>query len=80
MAKETPKEEYIELPPYEGLSEYDAQVAARDNPEFENASKVHDWRNHVGEQCRKKWPTFTVDVRLAIASDAQAMAEAEEWE
>ena len=80
VAEEAPKEDCIDLPPHEGLSDYDAQIAAREDPEFDKAGKVHDWRNHVGEQCQRKWPTFSLDVRLAIATDAQVMAEAEEWE
>lgn len=48
--------------------------------DFENTSKVHDWRNYVGEETQKIWQTFTHEQRVAIATDADWLASGEEWE
>ena len=49
-------------------------------PEFYKASKVHDWRTHVGENTQSIWHTLDDTQRLAIAMDAWDRAAAEEWE
>lgn len=49
-------------------------------PDFEGATKVHDWRNHVGDSVRTLWHEFTLEQRAAIAIDAEARAESEEWD
>ncbi|MNU26888.1 hypothetical protein D3C71_152690 [compost metagenome] len=49
-------------------------------PEFENAGRVHDWRNHVGEATQSLWGTFTDQQKAAIALDAEESASREEWE
>jgi hypothetical protein len=51
-----------------------------DSPDFENATRVHDWRNHVGDRLKAIWGTFTPEQRLAIALDAQDRASNEEWD
>jgi len=51
-----------------------------DNPQWEKARKTHDWRNHVGWRTQEIWHSLTAEQRLAIAQDAQAAADREEWE
>lgn len=51
-----------------------------DDPLWDHAGKVHDWRNHVGEGIRAIWHTFTPEQRMALAADADERASAEEWE
>lgn len=55
-------------------------IAHLRDPLWDKASKVHDWRNHVGECTRSVWMTFTDRQRLAIAEDAQARADMENWD
>lgn len=50
------------------------------DPKFDCAGKVHDWRNHVGERTKENWNTFTIEQKLAIAFDADQSASREEWE
>lgn len=48
-------------------------------PEWEAATKVHDWRNYVGERTRRIWYDLPIEAQLAIARDAQDQANAEDW-
>ena len=57
-----------------------ADLTTADDPQWTQATKVHDWRNHVGEETRRIWPTLTAEQRRAIAADADEMAGREEWE
>ncbi len=50
------------------------------DPQFDRAGKVHDWRNHVGERTQAMWSTFSYTQRSAIALDAEDRAAAEEWD
>ncbi len=49
-------------------------------PAWDEAGRVHDWRNHVGEGVRDLWPTFTPEQRVALALDADERASNEEWD
>jgi hypothetical protein len=51
-----------------------------ESPEFDEAGKVHDWRNHVGGRTKGLWSTFTQEQRLAIALDADDDAGNEDWD
>ena len=51
-----------------------------DNPAWEHAGRVHDWRNHVGEEVQKIWDTFTPEQRMVLAAHAAERASNEEWE
>lgn len=48
------------------------------NPEWKNPGRVHEWKNHVGDEIRKLWNTFTNDQKAAIAYEMQLNADAEE--
>lgn len=50
------------------------------NPEFDKATKVHDWRNHVARHVKAIWHTFTPEQQMALAMDAEERASAEDWE
>lgn len=50
------------------------------HPDWANADKVHDWRNHVPEAVRAIWETFTPEQREALVSWAEELASAEEWD
>lgn len=50
------------------------------HPAFDEAEKVHDWRNHISNEIKKLWYSFTFPQKCAIIMQAQAGAELEEWE
>ena len=49
-------------------------------PDFDNAGKVHDWRNHLGWRTVDIWHELSGRQQLALAQDAQDTADREEWE
>jgi hypothetical protein len=49
------------------------------NPDWSNKTKVHDWRNYVGERTQSLWESLPDNVKLAIALDAQELADWEDW-
>lgn len=50
------------------------------DPNWESGGAVHNWRNHVGDQIKAIWSTFTPEQRAALAQDAQERAANEEWD
>lgn len=50
------------------------------DPKWDEADKVHDWRNHVPDVIRAIWPSFNADQRIALATWANDLALREEWE
>jgi hypothetical protein len=65
----------------EYLSAWDAHLKKQaDNPQWDQAEKVHDWRNHVPDFVRTIWPSFTAEQRYALAKWADDLASAELWE
>ena len=50
------------------------------NPKFEDAERVHDWRNYVSENLRAIWGTFTDDQKYIIAESFDRIADREEWD
>ncbi len=49
-------------------------------PHFENAGKVHDWRNYVPCEWQKRWDDFTERERIIISVMAEIQADKEEWD
>jgi len=50
------------------------------NPKWDEAGRVHDWRNYISEEMRAIWPTFTDDQKKIIAANADDEAGNEHWE
>jgi hypothetical protein len=50
------------------------------DPQWDQAGRVHDWRNHVGEQTKAIWHTFNAIQKKAIAEDADERASREHWD
>lgn len=48
--------------------------------EFTNRSRVHNWRNHVGDSLKAIWGTLSDETRGAIYLMAEWEAQSEEWE
>ncbi|HTJ56049.1 MAG TPA: hypothetical protein VL418_00605 [Devosiaceae bacterium] len=50
------------------------------NPAWNKSrGRVHDWRNHIGERTKAIWEALPIDIRQALAEDAQEMADLEDW-
>lgn len=62
----------------EDLSDY-LRAQALD-PRWEEATRVHDWRNHIGGRIKGMWETFTQEQKFALVEDADERASAEHWE
>lgn len=55
-------------------------AARQDDPHWDEAGKVHDWRNHVPESVRSMWRDLDYRGRCAVALMAMEAADAEEWD
>lgn len=51
-----------------------------ETPDFSQTTKVHDWKNYVGELTQAHWPNFTDQQKQDLARDFQTMADREEWD
>jgi hypothetical protein len=51
-----------------------------ENPHWEHAGRVRDWRNHVGEEIKDMWDTFSDTQKQAIQRHAEKLANEEEWD
>jgi len=51
-----------------------------DRPDFDNKTKVHDWRNYVPYNWQTNWGQFTEREKKIIAVMAQMQADNEEWD
>lgn len=51
-----------------------------ENPDWDAAGRVHDWRNYISDDVRAIWHTFTLEQRRLLAEQADAFADREEWE
>lgn len=54
--------------------------SALENPEFENADKVHDWRNHVPQKLVEDWELLGDEARAVAFYMAELQADREEWD
>ena len=50
------------------------------DPDWNDDSRVHNWRNYIGRSLRSLWPTFTDEQKAAIAENADDIAGREEWD
>lgn len=46
-------------------------------PEWDKATEEHDWRNHVPEDVRKSWNTFSITHRILLYEWADQLAREE---
>ena len=51
-----------------------------DHPDWEEAGRVHNWRNHISQELRDMWDAFSIDQKRAIAENADEIASREEWD
>ena len=50
------------------------------DPQWDEAGKTHNWRNHVPQDVRLMWVSFRDSQKAALAAWAQELANREEWE
>ena len=50
------------------------------DPKWNEAGRVHDWRNYISERVQKMWDTFTDEQKLALVEQANDQASQEEWD
>lgn len=51
-----------------------------DNPDWDGATKVHEWRNHVPDELKKMWFELSTEARVVLYYMAEKLASAEEWD
>jgi len=51
-----------------------------DKPDWDNAERIHDWRNYADEELRQIWSTFTLEQKRIIAELLEKQADREEWD
>jgi len=51
-----------------------------ENPDWDDAGRVHDWRNYASNDLRAAWTEFSVRHRAIIAASLQDAADREEWD
>ncbi len=49
-------------------------------PEFENAGRVHDWRNHIIDSMIEIWDELSIETRACLIIVAKKESSDEEWE
>lgn len=59
------------------MSKYPADA---NSPNWDSASKVHDWMNYINDELREAWPSFTEEQQRIIAANAQEIADQEQWD
>ena len=50
------------------------------DPDFEDRSRVHDWKNYTTDRLEHYWDLFSPAQKSIIAECLQDMADKEEWE
>lgn len=50
-----------------------------ENPQWRDARKVHDWRNHIPETMQSIWDRLSMEARIVAYIFAKQAADREEW-
>lgn len=51
-----------------------------EHPDWESTEKCHDWKNHISDRVRELWRSFTCEQMVALANQANDLADQEEWD
>lgn len=49
-------------------------------PDWKNARRVHDWRNHVPVAVRTIWESFSEEQKLTLFDWAEKLSDQEKWD
>lgn len=60
-----------------GLSGHEGTL---DDPQWDRAGRVHDWRNHVADAVKAAWPALSLDARVVAYGCARVAADREAWD
>lgn len=52
---------------------------AINDPRWAEVGKVHDWRNHLSEDIKNNWNTFSSEQRRWLYNMADSLASGENW-
>jgi hypothetical protein len=58
----------------------DADVSSILVPAWDQAARVHDWRNYVPDGIRDCWGQLSPDARIIAYAFAQLLADDEDWD
>jgi hypothetical protein len=61
-------------------SSRDEILAEIDDPQWNDTSRMYDWRNHVHNTMRQIWSDLTVEARLAVYVVSERHAAEEDWD
>jgi hypothetical protein len=50
------------------------------DPKWSEGGHVHNWKNHLTEEVKTLWPTFTKKQKYALYQQADWHAMREEWD
>lgn len=56
------------------------QLKDLENPDWESASRVHDWMNYINREVRDIWSSFTKLQKELLKKNAEEIADREEWD
>ena len=59
---------------------WDVTVEPWDSPEWDEGGRVHNWRNHVPQQLRDIWDTFTEVQKKILYDTFDEIAGNERWD
>jgi hypothetical protein len=51
-----------------------------DAPDWDNPGLIHEWKNYVSKEVRAKWATFSDELKMMLARQADEAAGNEEWD
>lgn len=51
-----------------------------DKPDWSDRTVIHNWHNYINESLRHIWYSFSDPQKRIIATNAQELANREEWE
>lgn len=58
----------------------DKRLNEPENKFWEEGGRIHNWQNYIGSNTRNIWARLTNDIKVALATDAQEIADREELE
>lgn len=56
------------------------EISRMDDPQWNKARKVHEWRNYVPEVLQENWKFLTSEARVAVYLTAKQQADQEDWD
>jgi len=51
-----------------------------ENPNFEDTSRVHNWRRYVPQEIEDVWNQLLPETRIAVIMMAEIQSDKEEWD